>query len=264
MKTPLTEAQGRRLAKICREHSNHVLLRDGLRQVVEEPYLPYVPPDWNGILVLAESQNLADDESEYVNWLHGLDPEKSFLRLYLNSPLEGLGVAPWDDGILRIGAVVAKPGKSPAEMAVSNAIPWSFAEGRVNARAFSAPVRKMAAGFWSEVLHELRPEHIIAAGAVAKDVLRRAGWDAEQMTCVRLPSPRLASWSGMFDPDDLLRRYAEVDEILQSPVGRQIVADSDICMEYAVFYCSHVASLASKAQPSGMSEAIRTRSRRVT
>ncbi len=36
--------------------------------IFPEPYLPYVPSDWNGILVLAEAQHLAG-ASTYRQWL---------------------------------------------------------------------------------------------------------------------------------------------------------------------------------------------------
>jgi hypothetical protein len=44
-----------RALDICSRHT----LRDSTPVVVAEPYLPYMPPCWNRVLVLAEAQEKA-------------------------------------------------------------------------------------------------------------------------------------------------------------------------------------------------------------
>jgi len=61
--------------------------------IFPEPYLPYVPSDWNGILVLAEAQHLAG-ASTYRQWLADL-PSEDRMRRLPKAP-GCLGVGPWD------------------------------------------------------------------------------------------------------------------------------------------------------------------------
>ena len=53
-----------RLFEICASH----ITPSEISVVIPEPYVPFVPDDWNGILVLAESQNLSQTSNgEYVD-----------------------------------------------------------------------------------------------------------------------------------------------------------------------------------------------------
>src|SRR5262245_34630412 len=96
------------------------VLADGAGVVVPEPYFPLVPESWNGLLVVAEAQNLAS-ETAYRSWLLAQAPEGRFRRLYRGN---GVGIQPWDDGSLKL-AIHAALDMRPEETAVSNAVPWS-------------------------------------------------------------------------------------------------------------------------------------------
>ena len=61
--------------------------------VLSEPYVPYVPADWNGILVLAEAQNLSRGNQEYAARLRGLPPRERVLRL-VQERGAGIGIGP--------------------------------------------------------------------------------------------------------------------------------------------------------------------------
>src|SRR5258707_753290 len=62
----------------------------GVPVVIDEPYAPYIPPRWNGRLVVAEAQNLAGD-TEYVRRLKAATPEDRISRLD-RSASENLGI----------------------------------------------------------------------------------------------------------------------------------------------------------------------------
>ena len=91
--------------------------------MVPEPYLPYLPDQWNGVLVLAEAQQLAGAR-EYLRWLRGLPPEQRMIRLSTPNP-SGVGVGPWDNGIVKLAVKAMMPDIQPEEVAVGNAVPWS-------------------------------------------------------------------------------------------------------------------------------------------
>ena len=79
----------------------------GVSVVIDEPYAPYIPPRWNGRLVVAEAQNLAGD-TEYVRRLKAATPEDRISRLH-RSASEHLGIGPWDDGTLKLAVTAAWP-----------------------------------------------------------------------------------------------------------------------------------------------------------
>ncbi len=81
-----------RLLAICR---SGVLKKAG-EETVPEPYIPFVPDNLNGGLVLAEAQNHGAKSREYLEWLRGLSSRDRMLRFYMRG--EQLGCQPWDDG----------------------------------------------------------------------------------------------------------------------------------------------------------------------
>ncbi len=107
------------MIEVCRRH----VVSPDLHAILPEPYIPYIPDDWNGLLVLAESQNLAS-AGEYRERLEKASSEDRFVRLSRCKNGTGVGVQPWDDGHLKI-AVKAALDVDPARTAVSNAVPWS-------------------------------------------------------------------------------------------------------------------------------------------
>ena len=106
------------LVDICGRH----ILHDVESVVLKEPYIPYIPQPWNGVLVLAESQNLSSENTEHVETLREMSPAERILRLRA-SP-DYVGVYPWDDGSLKL-AIEASLQVKAAEVGVSNAVLWS-------------------------------------------------------------------------------------------------------------------------------------------
>ena len=209
--------------------------------VIREAYIPYIPSQWNGYLVLGEAQNLANSNDDYVQRLTGLSPQGRMNRFGNGNEL---AVGPWEDGSLPC-AIKAALHLNSCETAVSNAVPWSRTtpDGRQN-QTPSKTMQNKAVRFWEDFLPLIQPTHIITAGKVAekvlekaiKKVLERAPNISFRQLCVRLPSPQAMSRiSGMFAVEDLLRRYPEVHQVVQrNPkwLDRNIV-----------FFACHVVSL---------------------
>ena len=202
------------LIDICRRY----ILSHEHGVIIPEPYVPFVPPRWNGILVLGEAQNLATDRTGYREWIEGCDREKRFRRLPRDH--ERIGVKHWDDGSLPV-ALSAALIAAPNQTSVSNAVLWSqsTAQGR-NANPSEALLEK-SAEIWSEMLLIIRPKTVVAAGSKAKAVITKA-MERARINNVptkfwRLPSPQTMSRiSGMFSTTDLLSRYPEVARIAES------------------------------------------------
>ena len=212
-----TKAMEQDLLALCEKYKKSVVSN---KVVIEEPYLPYIPQNWNQILVLAESQNLSLSNEEYVKALRKLDSEDRMKRLghpKLMKAGDGIGVSPWDDGSLKL-AIEAALDVSEEETAVSNAVLWSQRDS--NPRRNATPdedLKKCSSALWCEMLDILKPKPklVICSGNTAYAVIKKAGWSENKIKRLRLPSPTAMSRvSGMFDENDLLRRYPEVKEIL--------------------------------------------------
>lgn len=174
--------------------------------------MPYVPPNWNGLLVLAEAQNLSERNGDYVERLGALDSQGLMTRLCAGPTI---GVAPWDDGSLKL-ALESAFGADCGQTAVSNAVPWSRRQDDGSNANPSPEMIGWAVEFWKDLLPLLRPRHIITAGKIAQTVITLADPSAGYCrTSLRLPSPQAMSRvSGMFRKDDLLSRYPEVRRIV--------------------------------------------------
>jgi len=222
------------LLEICGRHT-----RSGEDNVVvPEAYLPYIPPNWNRTLVLAEAQNLSKTNDEYVRDLKSRDAVGRMTRLRDGTDV---GVQPWDNGPLKL-AVEAALCVDSRETAVSNAVPWSrcSAEG-ANANP-SPEMTSWAGAFWRDVLPMIAPAQIITAGSVAREVLDLADPSKTyRRISLRNPSPRaLSPVSGMFQRDDLLARYPEVCRVVKR--------HSEWESANNVFFACHAVSVAGAAR----------------
>ena len=187
--------------------------------VIEEPYIPYIPADWNGVLVLAESQNLSSTNHGYVEALRRLAPTGRMKRLGHPELVDDgkVGVGPWDDGSLKL-AVEAAFGARADRTGVSNAVLWSQRDPITKANINpDTHLQRESSVIWVEMLQIIRPERVICSGNVAQRVVREGGWLDEKTAKLRLPSPSAMSrTSGMFREEDLLDRYREVARVIEA------------------------------------------------
>jgi hypothetical protein len=208
--------------------------------IIPEPYIPYIPDNWNKVLILAECQNLSESNKHYVDRLNRCSRKQRFERLYLNE--ESLGVSPWDDGSLKI-AIEAALKLHSLETAVSNAVLWSRTEANKNLNPENVLIQN-SAKLWKKFLDVIQPELIVVAGKIAQKVISISGWQ-EQVIKLRLPSPNaLSRISGMFETADLLERYPEVKEVIQkNPTWINKNKKNKI------FYGCHAVSMIKKPSP---------------
>lgn len=191
---------------------------DGSKVVIARPYIPWMPEKWNGLLVLAESQNLSKTNADYVDWLNDLCSDEQVLRLHRVRQTQDLGIAPWDDGSLKL-AVEAAFGEDANQTAVSNAVLWSqVTESNAN-KTPSLQLIMASAKLWSKLLSVLRPKRVITAGNVAHKVIDgptcRAAHTFKHYK-LRLPArTAMSRVSGMFRDEDLRSRYPEVENVIK-------------------------------------------------
>ncbi len=194
-----------KLVDICRRYTVPI----DTPVVIFEPYVPFIPENWNKCLVLAESQNLSNTNAKYVIYLKGFAHKEKYFRL---NDSENLGIQPWDDGSLKL-AVQSAFHINATETAVSNSVVWSQVTSTGNNISPSKHLINLSSTFWSEILSEIKPDHIITSGNIAHEVIGSIEQGPWQHTRLRLPSPNAMSRvSGMFPENDLLSRYQEVEE----------------------------------------------------
>ncbi len=225
------------LSAVCARHAR--VESDDV--VIREAYLPYVPSDWNGLLVLAEAQNLSEQNADYVERLKALDAQGRMTRLRAGTTI---GVAPWDDGSLKL-ALESAFSADCSQTAVSNAVPWSCRRDDGSNANPSSEMIGWAVAFWKDLLPLLRPGRIITAGKVAQTVITLADPSSEYCrTSLRLPSPQAMSRvSGMFRKEDLLSRYPEVRRIVDQHPEWGLSLNK-------VFYACHAVSSGSAVEGS--------------
>lgn len=182
--------------------------------VIPEPYIPYIPDKWNRVLVLAESQNLAKSNDDYVAALRKMDTRQKIERLYYAVKIENIvRIQPWDDGSLKLATEAALKAKS-CYTAVSNAVLWSQRSDtgtNINPSNF---LMNLSARIWKEFLLILQPKIVITAGKKAEYVIKKSCWSGQHIK-LRLPAKTAMSRvSGMFKTEDLLKRYPEVNRVV--------------------------------------------------
>jgi len=194
-----------KLVKICQKH-----LASKTSAVVREPYIPFIPKKWNGVFVLAESQNLSKKNASYVAWLNGLSDRDIIKRLYLRNSVD---IQPWDDRSLKLAVEALR--FQTSETAVCNAVLWSQRGKNDENDNPDEDLQKASAALWKELLHVLNPALVICCGKIAEGVITGTGWEGKTLSW-RLPSPvAMSRISGMFDEYDLLARYSEVARVIK-------------------------------------------------
>ncbi len=195
------------LIRVCKKH----VLIDSKNIVIREPYIPYLPNSWNRVLVLAESQNLSSSNEGYVKYLEPLTENKRMDRL--GSKGDDIGIHPWDDGSLKL-AIEAAFGIAAEETAISNAVPWSQRGSSGENVSPDKDLQNHSSKLWAEMLELLDPKLVVCSGNIADSVITNTRWSGDRIK-LRLPSKTAMSRvSGMFNENDLLRRYPEVKAVL--------------------------------------------------
>lgn len=227
------------LVTLCKKYT----LADTSSVVVPEPYLPYIPRDWNGYLILAEAQNLSQTYDGYVKWLQSSSPEARFKRL--NNFDSSIGVRPWDDGTLKFAIKACWPEINIERIGVSNAVLWSQREGRTNKKP-SEQLQNFSANFWAEMFELLKPTKLVTVGAVASFVLKKTG-RSDFIEWTSASSSLLSRVSNLFgkkgdNGDYLLSKFQKVNAAHAFVVNNQLDWLNQF-KKNKIFFACHAVSL---------------------
>ena len=212
--------------------------------IVETPYIPYIPENWNGYLVLAEAQNL--NYGAYADYTDAqkicrLYPDQDSLKCYtVNDSFPKLDIYPWDDGSIPL-ALKAALDLNPYETAVCNACFWSQRKGGANDNP-NEEMRQQSIELWKAMwsILDSNVKHVITCGSIAASIFDFA---KEKRMKLRLPSKTAMSRvSGMFKKEDLLMRYPEVKKAYD-----ELFNDNEVpfALNKIFFACHAVSSLKS-------------------
>lgn len=228
----------KKLIEICQSYGAY---KGSTKIVVDTPYIPYIPDNWNGVLVLAEAQNLSIDDYkdfEELKKICRLYPDQDDSKNYDDScPYSNLQIQPWQDGSIPL-ALKAALNLDPYQTAVCNACLWSLRENGKNVNP-NDEMQRLSRALWQEMWKELCGDikRVICCGSIAKSIFNFAEPD-----CLRLSSPNaLSRVSGMFTEEDLFERYPEVKEVFAH------FKDSAY-RRNKIFYACHAVSILKKGK----------------
>ncbi len=234
------EDQKEALLNVCKNHC----YQNAENVIVPEPYLPYVPENWNGILVLAESQS-----SAYPQYWERLKKESTLERMQrLGKYPEGVDIGPWDDGTIKLALQAIFEGANLnlklEDVAVSNAVPWTRKsdDNRKNLRP-DEQMKAKAAEFWKEIFLVWQPDVkvLVVLGNVAEGVMKQARILGKYRVLKRrLPSTNAINRIiNTFDCGDLQIRFPEVQkakETIKEAMGIHF-------KPWQIFFACHAVSL---------------------
>jgi len=225
------------LLNVCKKHC----YQDAENIIVPEPYLPYVPENWNGILVLAESQS-----SAHPQYWKQVKKESILERMQrLGKYPRELSIGPWDDGTIKLALQAIFEGADLnnlklEDVAVSNAVPWTRKGTGKNLNP-DEQMQAKAAEFWKEIFNVWKPDikALVVLGNVAKRVMRNAVLEKYRVLELRLPSPNAINRvSGMFNCVDLKTRFPEVEKALHTLK----IIEKEKQYQMKVFFACHAVS----------------------
>ena len=199
--------------KLVKECLNYGAYQGTTEVVVDIPYIPYIPENWNGILVVAEAQNL--NIGDYAN----CSDEQKICRLYpdhdssrsyaIEGPFPKMDVKPWEDGSIPL-ALKAALDLNPYETAVCNACLWSLRKDDKNETP-NDEMQNQSKQLWEKLwaILDSNAQKVVCCGKIAWSIFNFVEEGKKQKLCH--PSKKLLTpVSGMLKEEDLFSFYPDV------------------------------------------------------
>ena len=203
-----------KLVQICLDYG---VYQGSTEVVVDIPYIPYIPENWNGFLVVAEAQNLK--ANAYANYSN----EQKICRLYphydcsnnyaVDGPFPKMDVSPWEDGSIPL-ALKAALDLDPYKTAVCNACLWSRRNGDVNENP-NEEMQNQSKELWKKIWIDLKPHvsKVVCCGNIADFIFDFI----KNRVKIKHPSRRLLTpISDMITENDLFNFFPDVKEAYDS------------------------------------------------
>jgi hypothetical protein len=211
------------------------------------PYVPYLPKNWNKILVLGTSQKISlknNGDKDYRDSLKDLSEE--YLIFRLGNPIvtdkkaeQFIGVEPWDEGFLKLAMLSCFPKSKLSEFGVSNAFPWELDKNNKPQNYF---LEHKSLKFWEAVLPVIKPEYLICIGNATKFHIV-LGYLCKEMNIkyFSLLSPYFLKYIlTLFDENDLYWRFPEVR--LAFETNQRLVKSNNPYWKNYVLFAAHAVS----------------------
>lgn len=165
------------------------------------PYIPYIPQNWNKILLLAESQQLKGNSKGNKSFKMRLEEVTDFDRIcrlgnekVTKSP-DVIGITPWDNEYLKLALLASYKNIELKNVGLSNAIPWHLDNRN---KKMVNELSKKSAAFWGDILKIIKPDKIICSGNIANNVIRQVAADSlpTNLQVIKIRSASSLHWLG--------------------------------------------------------------------
>lgn len=216
------------------------------------PYSPYIPSNWNRILVLAESQQLRalnEGNEGYRNSLQNANYEDLIFRLGNikitgQKPEKQIGISPWDEGYIKLAMLACFPESKIEQFGVSNAVPWHLDKDN---KTQAALLNRKSIAFWKDILPVLKPEIIICTGVIADSIITDTGYCSNNIchqihirsaSQLHFVAKKTYPWKDWLDKNPAMKELFENNnDLIKSSIDPK---------RYFVWYAAHAVS---KIQP---------------
>jgi hypothetical protein len=241
----------KKLWQICKDHAvteKELKAYNGeLVNYNRYPYAPFIPKNWNGILVLGISQKISvhnNGDVDYRESLLNLSDDYLMFRLG-NKDVTGkksdqfLGVKPWDDGYLKLAMLSCFPESKVNEYGVSNVIPWELNRDNKFQNNF---LESKSIKFWKDVLTVIKPKYVIGIGQITGNAFA-LGYACKKMKFryFQLLSPvSLRTIINLFDENDIYFRYPEVRYAFE--LNSKLIKRNNPNWRHYILYAAHAVS----------------------
>ena len=216
------------------------------------PYIPFIPENWNGILVLAESQQLSGNKKgniDYIKLLNEADEIDQITRLGNKTITEKepefkIGITPWDDGYIKLAMTACYPNKNINEFSVSNVIPWYFIRSNKLHRKEYIILSNL---YWQKIIPILIDyglNTIIRTGTYARNILNSKLVNNERLmksVYYLRSASQLERVAYLFDSNDLKAHYSDINKDINKLKSIQ-EEEINLDTESHIFYTAHALS----------------------
>lgn len=237
-----------KLIKICKKIDYQIDLKEySLNDFDKFPYIPYIPKQWNKILVLAEAQQLRGKikgNLTYRKRLEEASEQNQITRLgnkaITPEPEKMIGIWPWDNGYIKLALLAVFPNESIGKYALSNSIPWHL--NKNNNKQFYF-LRDKSIAYWGEILPILKPKAIICTGEIARKIISKTKYCCEKNKCNQYNLRSASRLHFVAKRDFDIQKYPELISIYNE--NRQFIIPKQP-MRYYIYYMAHAKSKINK------------------
>lgn len=237
------------LIRISKKEDYHIDSKEyDLNDFDKFPYIPFIPKEWNKILVLAEAQQLRGNNKGNITYrkrLKDATEQNQITRLgnheiNLKAPKEMIGIWPWDNGFIKMALLSVFPNEGVEKYALSNSIPWHLNKKNKNQFHF---LMEKSIDYWKEILPVLKPKTIICTGDIAKKIITKTKYCCDDNGCKQYNLRSASQLHFVAKKDFDIQKYPE---LLNTFYKYQQLNNLNRPLRYYIWYMAHAKSKINK------------------